>query len=43
MISQGKYVITLPRENDFYYTKLNSFKNDVISTTTNQVLLAPQN
>jgi hypothetical protein len=30
------------RENDFYYAKINSFKNNINSTLSNQILLAPQ-
>jgi hypothetical protein len=35
-------VITTPRKNDFYYAKLNSFKDNIISTISNQILLSPQ-
>jgi hypothetical protein len=33
----------LPRDNDYYYSKINSFKNGIVSTISNQVLIAPQN
>jgi hypothetical protein len=42
MISWTKYSITIPRKNDFYYAKLNSFQDNIVSTISNQILLSPQ-
>lgn len=36
------YLISVSRNNDYYYSKLNWFKNDILSTSTNQILLSPQ-
>ncbi len=40
---QEKYSIRTKMENDFYYAKIRSFKNNVFSTYSNQILLSPQN
>lgn len=36
------YYIRLYRENDFYYAKINSFKNNINGTLSSQILLSPQ-
>ncbi|MDD2870584.1 MAG: VCBS repeat-containing protein [Candidatus Gracilibacteria bacterium] len=36
------YYIRLYRENDFYYAKINSFKNNLNGTLSSQILLSPQ-
>jgi len=37
-----RYLISTPRNNDFYYSKITSFKNNIIWTLSNQILLSPQ-
>ncbi|MDD2907859.1 MAG: VCBS repeat-containing protein [Candidatus Gracilibacteria bacterium] len=37
-----KYLITNSRKNDFYYSKVLGFKNNINSTISNQILLSPQ-
>lgn len=36
------YQIQINSKNDFYYSKIRSFKNNIFSTESNQVILAPQ-
>lgn len=36
------YYISIDKANDYYYAKINTFKNNIISTSSNQILLAPQ-
>ncbi len=36
------YYIRTNRDNDYYYAKVNSFKDNINSTLSNQILLAPQ-
>ena len=38
----NKYLISSIRKNDFYYAKIEWYKNNIISTSSNQILLAPQ-
>lgn len=36
------YYLTVDKENDYYYSKINSFSNNINSTLSKQILLAPQ-
>jgi hypothetical protein len=36
------YYVRLNRNNDYYYAKINSFKNNIDSTSSEQILFAPQ-
>lgn len=40
--TSDKYLISISKDNDFYYSKINSFKENINSTLSNQVLLSPQ-
>lgn len=37
-----RYLISTTRNNDFYYSKITSFKDNIIWTISNQLLLSPQ-
>jgi len=38
----NEYLVSVSRNNDYYYSKLNWFKNNILSTSTRQILLSPQ-
>lgn len=40
--ASDRYLISTSRNNDFYYSKISSFKNNINSTISNQILLSPQ-
>jgi len=37
-----RYLISTTRNNDFYYSKITSFKDNIVWTLSNQLLLSPQ-
>lgn len=41
--SEDDYTIRINRSNDYYYSKLYTFNNNINSTISNQILIAPQN
>ncbi len=41
-LESGNYSINLPVINDYFYSRLSAFKNNLFSTKTSQVLLSPQ-
>jgi len=37
-----RYLVSTSRDNDYYYSKISSFSNNINSTLSNQILLSPQ-
>lgn len=39
---ESEYLFSVNRKNDYYYAKINWFKNNILWTSTKQILLSPQ-
>lgn len=42
VLNENRYTIVKTEQNNFYYAKINSFKDNIVSTSSQQELLAPQ-